>query len=191
MSFVCFPWVLGLGSWVSGLRVCLNHFPVLCPAGHGPCHDTSPFLSSWCLCDLPQQSAIVHNRPSLEGLVERAVSSTYLGALPAPRAATASSAGRAGWLFFLILSPSPHLITGPQHYSQRRYRFPSQRRTLGLSFRKWRSSHRIPECVRSGNLMVAFAGLHRATTPSLRDRAFLRRARTAITELDGTRSNSC
>ena len=39
------------------------------------------------------------------------------------------------------------------------------------------------------DLMVALAGLHRAK-PSLRGRALLRRARTAI-EHDGTRSSSC
>ena len=39
---------------------------------------------------------IVHDGLALEGLVERAVSSTYLGALLAPRATIVASAGRAG-----------------------------------------------------------------------------------------------
>ena len=51
------------------------------------------------------------------------------------------------------------------------------------------SASSISECVRSGNLMVALAGLNGAT-PSLRGRALLHCARTAI-ELDGTRSSSC
>ena len=58
---------------------------------------------SLCLCDLsaclsgPSVPVIVHDgRLALEGVVERAVSSSYLGALPAPRAATAASASRAG-----------------------------------------------------------------------------------------------
>ena len=72
---------------------------------------------SLCLCDLsaclsgPSVPVIVHDgRLALEGVVERAVSSSYLGALPAPRAATYASAAPStcdcsmAGCFFLILA---------------------------------------------------------------------------------------
>ena len=60
-------------------------------------HSVRPSASRLLISDLSagQLPGIVHIIAVLEGLVERAVSASYLGALPAPRATTAASAGRA------------------------------------------------------------------------------------------------
>ena len=50
-----------------------------------------------------------NKRPALESPAERVVSSTYRGILPAPRAASAASAGRAGGRCFFFISPPPQL----------------------------------------------------------------------------------
>ena len=87
---------------------------LLCPGCHGQAHDSAPFLSC-VICDLggPPGPIIVTGRLAdlaLEGLVERAVSSTYLGACcrPLGRLVPPLLAGRAVLaVFFLILSHSP------------------------------------------------------------------------------------
>ena len=85
----------------------------LCPGWHWPAPDSAPFLSC-VICDLggPSGPVIVTNRLAdlaLEGLLERAVSSTYLGACcrPLGRLMPPPLVGRAVAVFFLILSPSP------------------------------------------------------------------------------------
>ena len=93
----------------------------LYPGCHWPANDSAPFLSCVICDDLggPPGPGIVTNHLAdlaLEGLVERAVSSTYLGAaprclLPASRAAYAASACQAGGSCFFPSSSNSQPLT--------------------------------------------------------------------------------
>ena len=112
---------------------------LLYPACHGQAHDSAPFLSC-VICDLrgPPGPVIVTNHLAdlaLDGLVERAVSSTYLGACcrPLGRLVPPPLAGRAVAVFFLILSPSPHRISRCSRGTRERR---AARITVGLNYTK-------------------------------------------------------
>ena len=60
------------------------------------------FVTSWVMGPSCLPYGTTAGGLALEGLAERAVSSTYLGALPASRAANAASTGRAGGSCFFF-----------------------------------------------------------------------------------------
>ena len=132
-------------------------------------------------------AAAHHARPACRG---RCGGSPFLPTTP-PRCAAAPSNCN-----------TPLLLVWPHGVARHSWQWTFHLPEMTLLFIIWRyffislgcpshssSASSISECVRSGNLMVALAGLNGAT-PSLRGRALLHCARTAI-ELDGTRSSSC